>query len=61
MAVILRDIEGLSYREISGILEIPQGTLMSRLSRGRRLLAERLIRSAFPERRQRRSRHGGEK
>jgi RNA polymerase sigma-70 factor (ECF subfamily) len=37
--ILLRDIDGLSYQQASEILDIPQGTLMSRLSRGRRLLA----------------------
>lgn len=41
-AVWLRDAEGFSYVEIAGMLNVPVGTVMSRISRGRRLLAERL-------------------
>ncbi|HEX9824537.1 MAG TPA: sigma-70 family RNA polymerase sigma factor [Actinomycetota bacterium] len=42
MAVLLADVEGFSYREIADILEVPMGTVMSRLHRGRRALEKRL-------------------
>jgi RNA polymerase sigma-70 factor, ECF subfamily len=41
-AVWLRDVEELSYAEIAGVLSIPLGTVMSRISRGRQMLFERL-------------------
>lgn len=41
-AILLRDLEGFSYQEIANLLEVPIGTVMSRLFRGRRLLKERL-------------------
>ncbi len=41
-AVWLRDVEEFSYAEIADMLEIPSGTVMSRISRGRRMLFDRL-------------------
>ncbi len=41
-AVWLRDVEEFSYAEISEMLTIPPGTVMSRISRGRRMLLDRL-------------------
>lgn len=41
--VVLRDLEDMSYKEIADVLEIPIGTVMSRIARGRRLLSERLM------------------
>jgi RNA polymerase sigma-70 factor (ECF subfamily) len=43
-AVWLRDVEEFSYAEIARMLEIPAGTVMSRISRGRGMLFERLTR-----------------
>jgi len=41
-AVWLRDVEEFSYAEISRMLDVPPGTVMSRISRGRRLLYDAL-------------------
>lgn len=49
MAVILSDVEGLSYQEVSEILEVPVGTVKSRLFRGRRQLQKVLYDYAVEE------------
>ena len=41
--IVLHELEGLSYREIAGIAEIPLGTVMSRLARARRKLQTELL------------------
>jgi RNA polymerase sigma-70 factor (ECF subfamily) len=48
-AVVLCDVQGLSYKEIADIMETPVGTVMSRLFRGRKLLATALREFAITE------------
>ncbi|HEY7877054.1 MAG TPA: sigma-70 family RNA polymerase sigma factor [Gemmatimonadaceae bacterium] len=42
-AVVLSDVHGLRYAEIAQILDIPEGTVKSRLFRGRRILQKKLV------------------
>jgi RNA polymerase sigma-70 factor (ECF subfamily) len=46
MVIILADLEGFAYKEIAEILEIPVGTVMSRLYRARRQLEDALLQYA---------------
>jgi len=46
--LVLRELEDLSYRDIARVAGIPIGTVMSRLARARRLLAESLSVAAAP-------------
>ena len=48
-ALVLRELEGLSYKEIAAVTGAPLGTVMSRLARGRGLLRDRLARRLHEE------------
>jgi RNA polymerase sigma-70 factor (ECF subfamily) len=50
-AVILRDLQGLSYQEMADRLRLPEGTVKSRINRGREELARLLVRAQQPLRR----------
>jgi len=49
-AVILRDLQGLSYQEMASRLALPEGTVTSRINRGREELARLLLRAQQPAR-----------
>jgi RNA polymerase sigma-70 factor (ECF subfamily) len=50
-AVVLRDLQGLSYQEMAEQLRLPEGTVKSRINRGREELARLLLRARQPRRR----------
>ncbi len=48
-AIVLREFEGLSYKEIADVMSVPMGTVMSGLARGRAQLKECLLRARDEE------------
>jgi RNA polymerase sigma-70 factor (ECF subfamily) len=46
--IVLREMEGLSYKQIADVAEVPVGTVMSRLARGRKRLEQSLNQSREP-------------
>jgi len=50
-AVVLRDLQGMSYQEMAERLRLPEGTVKSRINRGREELARLLLRAQQPGRR----------
>ncbi len=47
-AVILRDLQGLTYQEMANQLALPEGTVKSRINRGREELTRLLLRAQQP-------------
>ena len=54
-AVVLRELEDLSYAEVAEVTGVPIGTVMSRLARGRAMLANELLAGAISDGQQSRS------
>jgi RNA polymerase sigma-70 factor (ECF subfamily) len=48
--VVLRDLQGLSYQEMADSLGLPEGTVKSRINRGREELSRMLLRAQQPSR-----------
>ena len=48
-AIVLRELEGLSYKEMADVAGVPVGTIMSRLARARARLEQRLTQTARKE------------
>jgi RNA polymerase sigma-70 factor (ECF subfamily) len=49
-AIVLREINDLSYRDIADVVDAPVGTVMSRLARARAMLREAWLKAAGEER-----------